>query len=78
MKHIVKHILTAALILAAIPAQAGGPVLTEDAYEAEPQHDRKIGGLVVGLIIIGALLAASNGGPCHGDTPEPSPEPGPC
>ncbi len=74
-----KHILTAALILAAIPAQAGGPVLTEDAYEAEPQHDRKIGGLlIVGAALMIAIALTSGKGNCHGDTPEPSPEPGPC
>ena len=56
---------TLALLLAlttAMPAYAGGVVITEDAYETEaPRKDRKIGGLVVGLIVIGALLALSNG-----------------
>jgi hypothetical protein len=77
-----KHMLTTtALILAlALPAAAGGPVITEDAYEAEPapEHDRKIGGIVIGLIAIAALIALSNGGDnCTVDeTPEPTPDGG--
>jgi len=56
-------ITTTALILAlAMPATAGGPVLTEDSYEAEaPREDRKIGGLVVGLIAIAAIIALAGG-----------------
>lgn len=68
--------LLIALTLAATPLHAGGPVIVEET-EAAPRHDRKIGGLVVGLIIIGALIAASGGhDTCNGDPePEPTPEP---
>lgn len=73
-----KPLTTAALIAClALPVHAGGPVIVEDAYEAEaPRHDRKIGGLVVGLIVIAALIAASGGSDtCNNDGPEPTPEP---
>ena len=73
-----KHLLTTALILAlAAPAHAGGPVIVEDAYEAEPQrHERKIGGLVVGILVIAAIAALANGGGnCTGpEDPDPTPE----
>ena len=60
-----KLLTTAALvltILANAPAFAGGVVLsTEETTEAAPAHDRKVGGLVIGLIAIAALIALSNG-----------------
>lgn len=69
---------TTALILAlAAPSFAGGPVITEDMTETAPtpKHDRKIGGLVVGLIAIAALIALSGGGDaCNGDETVPTPE----
>jgi hypothetical protein len=65
--------------LAATPVYAGGPVITEDAYEAEPQrHDRKIGGLVVGILVIAAIAALANGGGnCTGPEDPVEPTPGP-
>lgn len=62
----IRHTLTAfavGVVLMANPAFSGGPVITEDAYTTEaPRDDRKIGGLVVGLITIVALIALANGG----------------
>ena len=58
-----KYLTTSALlltILANAPAFAGGPIIIEEA-EVAPAHDRKIGGLVIGLIAIAALIALSNG-----------------
>ena len=58
-----KYLTTAALVLTVLantPAFAGGPVIVEEAYEA-PREDRKIGGLVIGLIAIAALIALSGG-----------------
>lgn len=76
-----KYLTTAALvltILANAPAFAGGPVIIEE-NEAAPAHDRKIGGLVVGLIAIAALIALSNGGgACTAEEPQPGPTPDPC
>lgn len=71
-----KALTTAALIAClALPATAGGPIITEEGPVSAP-HDRKIGGLVIGLIIIGALIAASGGSDtCNNDGPEPTPEP---
>jgi hypothetical protein len=58
-------------------------VITEDMSETAPiarPHDRKLGGIVVGLIAIAAIIALANGGGnCNGDpTPEPTPQPGGC
>lgn len=76
-----KYLLLTAALLAAAPVHAGGPVIVEDAYEAEPQRqDRKIGGLVVGILVIAAIAALANGGGnCTGpeDPVEPTPTPGP-
>lgn len=75
---------TTALILALIanaPTFAGGPVIIEDATETvAPRKDRKIGGLVVGILVIAAIAALANGGGnCTGpeDPVEPTPTPGP-
>lgn len=68
---------TTALILAlAAPSFAGGPVL-EDMTEIAPapKHDRKIGGLVVGLIAIAALIALAGGSDaCTTEETVPTPE----
>lgn len=75
-----KHLLLTAALLAAAPVHAGGPVITEDAYEAEPQRqDRKVPGFV--WIALGAVVAAAilgGGGNCTAPDPEPLPETGPC
>lgn len=57
--------LALALILAmSTAAHAGGPVIIEEAYEAKPaaQNNHKIGGIVIGIIAIAALIALANGG----------------
>ena len=75
-----KYLTTTALVLTVLanaPAFAGGPVIVEEAYEA-PREDRKIGGLVVGLIAIAALIALANGGGnCTGPEDPVEPTPGP-
>ena len=78
-----KYLTTAALvltILANAPAFAGGVVLsTEETTEVAPAHDRKIGGIVFGLIAIAALIALSNGSDtCTTEDPQPEPTPEPC
>lgn len=72
---------TLALIAAfAVPtiAHAGGPVI-EDATEAvAPDHDRKIGGILIAVAAVALITAlASGGGNCVSpdDTPAPTPEP---
>lgn len=56
-------------------AFAGGPVIIEEAYEAEPTPAREnnwIVPVVIGLLVIGAI--ASNGGndaPAKPDDPQP-------
>ena len=78
-----KYLTTTALvltILANAPAFAGGVVLsTEETTDVAPAHDRKIGGLIAGIIIIGALIALSNGSDtCTVEEPQPEPTPDPC
>lgn len=78
MKLHLTAIATGLALLMLQPVQAGGPVIIEDAYEAEPQRNRN-GWIVpvVGLLII-AAIAASNGS-CYGDpTPDPEPPTGGC
>lgn len=78
---------TLALILAmtaAIPAHAGGPVIIEEAYEAEaPQKMRpgdKIAIAVLGIVVLGLIAGGGKGGGdvCNGQDDVPTPEPGPC
>jgi hypothetical protein len=76
-----RYLTTTALILAlALPSYAGGPVITEDTTETvAPQNDRKIGGIVVGIIAIAALMALANGGgACTVEETAPEPTPEPC
>lgn len=76
-------LLASAIAIAAAvnPLHAGGPVIIEDAYEAEPQVENKAGWIVpvaILLIIAAAASGGSKGGGdvCNGD--EPAPTPGPC
>jgi len=61
-----KKILLTAAILAPLPAHAGGPVIIEDAYEAEPAPKLTPGekiAIAAGLLLIGvAIIASGNGG----------------
>lgn len=60
-----KHMLLTAALLACQPAQAGGPVIIEDAYEAEPAPKLTPGekiALAAGLLILGGLLLGNGGG----------------
>ncbi len=71
-----KLLTTTALILSlAAPVHAGGPVIPEDMTETAPapRKDRKIGGLVIGIIAL-AAIAALAGGSDNCTTPEPTPE----
>lgn len=76
-------IIASALALSAVvqPLHAGGPVLIEDAFEAEaPQKLRpgdKIALAVLGLVVLGLIAGGGNGGSdlCNGDDPAPTPEP---
>lgn len=76
-----KNLTALALILSlGAPAYAGGPVLVEEAYEAEPAPKLPQGakiaiGVGLFLIIAAAASGGSKGGSvCYGDdvpTPEP-------
>ena len=74
--------LLIALTLAATPLHAGGPVIVEDAYEAEPTPKLTPGqklAIAAGLIVVGALILGGGGGsdsPCN--TPDEPTEPGGC
>ncbi|MES2814498.1 MAG: hypothetical protein V4720_06350 [Pseudomonadota bacterium] len=49
----------------ALPAQAGSPVIIEDAYEAEPAPGLTPGekiAIAAGLIVVGALIFGGGGG----------------
>lgn len=60
------------------PLNAGGPVIVEDAYEAEPQgHSLKDAApYIIAALIIGGLILS--GGNCNQGEPEPTPTPAPC
>ena len=70
-----------ALILSlalALPAHAGGPVLTEDAAEAAPlvrSHNNRLVPILFGIAVAAILLGGGSDN-CHGGDPEPTPEPG--
>ena len=70
-------ILTLAL---ALPANAGGPVIIEDAYEAAPlvrSHNNRLVPILFGLAVAAILLGGGSDSPCN--TPdEPTPEDGGC
>jgi len=71
-----KHLLTAAVIAAALPANAGGPILTEDATEAAPlvrSHNNRLVPILLGIAVAAIILGGND--VCNGD-PEPTPEPG--
>lgn len=74
-----KQILLTAALLAPLPAIAGGPVIVEDAYEAEPAPKLTPGekiALAAGIIIVGAMILGGGGGSdactCN-DQPEDGP-----
>ena len=72
--------LLIALTLAATPATAGGPVLTEDAAEVAPlvrSHNNRLVPILFGIAVAAILLGGGSDSPCN--TPdEPTPEPGGC
>lgn len=71
-----------ALILSlalALPAHAGGPVLTEDAAEAAPlvrSHNNRLVPILFGIAVAAILLGGGNVSPCN--TPDDPTEPGGC
>ena len=71
-----------ALILAlalALPANAGGPVLTEDAAEAAPlvrSHNNRLVPILFGIAVAAILLGGGSDSPCN--TPDEPTEPGGC
>ena len=71
-----------ALILAlalALPAHAGGPVLTEDAAEAAPlvrSHNNRLVPILFGIAVAAILLGGGSDSPCN--TPDEPTEPGGC
>lgn len=74
-----KLLTTTALIFAlAAPTFAGGPVIVEDAYEAEPAQARKVPAFVwvaLGAVVVAAIAGVGDA-PCNGDSqPEPTPDP---
>ena len=72
-----KNLLTTAILIAlAIPAQAGGPVIVEDATEAAPlvrSHNNRLVPILLGLAVAAIILGGGSDA-CNGD-PEPTPEP---
>jgi hypothetical protein len=75
-----KYLLLITAIAMPISAQAGGPVIIEDAHEAEARpssEGRWVVPVIVGLLIVGAI--ASGGGNdvlCQG--PDDQPKDGGC
>ena len=71
-----------ALILAlalALPANAGGPVIVEDAAEVAPlvrSHNNRLVPILFGIAVAAIILGGGSDSPCNGD--EPAPEPGGC
>jgi hypothetical protein len=72
-----KSILLTAALLAATPALAGGPVITEDTETAAPRERNKMTAIEKALIAAGVLLvlgAIADGGsdaaPCYQPEPE--------
>ena len=71
-----------ALILSlalALPAHAGGPVLTEDAAEAAPlvrSHNNRLVPILFGIAVAAILLGGGSDSPCN--TPDEPTEPGGC
>lgn len=69
-----------ALILSlalALPAHAGGPVLTEDAAEAAPlvrSHNNRLVPILFGIAVAAILLGGGSDSPCN--TPDEPTEPG--
>jgi hypothetical protein len=71
-----RYLTTTALILAlAMPATAGGPVIVEEAYEAEATKPKN--GWIVPVIIGGIVLCALACGGGGDDAPPVAPPPGP-
>jgi len=74
-----KHLLLTAAFLSASPAIAGGPVLTEDAYEAAPlvrSHNNRLVPILFGIAVAAILLGGGSDSPCN--TPDEPTEPGGC
>lgn len=60
-----KHLLLTAALLAPLPTFAGGPVIVEDAYEAEPKPRLTPGekiAIAAGLLVLGAFIIGNGGG----------------
>lgn len=75
-----KHLLTAALIAAAVPANAGGPIIiTEDMTETAPMPRKSfkdaVPFILLGLVVAGIVLGGNGGTVCNNDEPGPMPEP---
>ena len=72
-----------ALILAialALPANAGGPVIVEDAAEAAPlvrSHNNRLVPILFGLAVAAIILGGGSDSPCNAPD-EPTPEDGGC
>lgn len=77
-----KALLLTASILAATPTFAGGPVLIveEETTEAAPTRDNGWVLPVIGLLVIGALIASGgdDDAPAADPGPGPKPAPQPC
>lgn len=79
----IRYTLTAiatGIALLTSPAFAGGPVLVEEHYEAEPAPKLSAGekaALAIGLLLVIALASGGSSDVCNGDE-QPVPEPGPC
>lgn len=75
-----KAIILTAAILVATPLHAGGPVLTEDAAEAEPlvrSHNNRLVPILFGIAVAAILLGGGNDSPCNTQD-EPTPDDGGC
>jgi hypothetical protein len=76
-----KLFTTTALILAlAMPATAGGPIITEDMTETAPRKDdHKIGGIILGVLAVAAIIALAGGSDaCTTEEPVEPEQPGVC
>jgi hypothetical protein len=72
--------LTTGTALLFTQAHAGGPVITEDMTETAPRKDdRKIGGIILGVLAVAAIIALAGGSDtCTTEEPVEPEEPGVC
>lgn len=60
--------VTGISLLAATPAVAGGPIITEDTETAAPRERNVLPFIIIGALVVAGLLAG--GGDCYQPEPE--------